>query len=288
MPGTGSKLAVALAFGATLAFSASASAGVVITLQDIENGGARPAHAFLEPDRLKIEMRDGGILAAKDRETLIHYDDADRTWTEIDPKRIAAMRDAAQAMMKQRLAMLPEAQRKKIEQMMGGGIGEDDGPPVSLRKEGASKVGAWPCTMFGAYRGDAKNAEMCVAPLGEVGLEEPDIAMLRSLMERGRALALGKAAPKALDLDALDAAVGGKAIPLRVVQIEDGKPSHGFEVKAIERKDLDAKTFEVPAGYARKEMHMPGMGAMGGMGGGMGGDMGGAMGGPMMGNPGTP
>jgi hypothetical protein len=275
----GSRLALALAMGASLAVSAPAQAGVVIALQDLESGAARVTHAFLEPERLKIEMRDGGILAAKDRETLIHYDDADRSWSEIDPNRLAAMRDAAQAVMKQRLAGLPEAQRKKIEEMMGGRMGADeDGPAVSLRKEGASKVGNWPCTVFGAYRGNAKDAEMCVAPLDEVGLTEPDIAMLRALMERARALALGQAATKALDFDTLDAAVGGKAIPLRVVQIEGGKPTHGFEVKAIERKDLDPKTFEVPAGYTKKEMHMPGMGAMGGM-----GDMGGGMGGPMMG-----
>src|ERR1700735_5533732 len=125
-----------------------AEAGVVVTEQvaNLSTQSTSNDTVFIDSDRMK---------AGSDRHTVIFRGDLQRMWMidgpghqyrEITPGSMQAMQDSAHAAMDQRLANLPEAQRKQVEAMMaqkgGGGMRAPATPslPPSYRKLGETKT----------------------------------------------------------------------------------------------------------------------------------------------------
>jgi hypothetical protein len=150
---------------------------------------------------------------------------------------------------------MPEAQRKQME--AGGMPGmmqpKPDSPYV---KTGQNKmVGAWPCQVFRKSLAGSTTIDACFAPLSTVGLTHNDLAALKNLMERMQKAVPMASAMNSTDFDRQTQEIGFEGFPVETVTSVNGAPHTTSIVKSVQHLSLPADTFELPAGYAKQEMH---------------------------------
>jgi hypothetical protein len=248
-------------------FSAAAS-GIVLTAEEKGDSGAGPVTIQSEGELLRLDLARGGAMIWRgDREVLWHVDAKERGYTEITKNGMQAMTaqmGAAMAQMRQQMASMPEAQRKQIEQMLAqsGGVAGMPGAPrqVTYRKiASGKKVGAWRCDDWEKLVDGKRTQELCLAKLGDLGLKRADLKPMQDMAAFAREIAgpmVRNIASTELDPDALAKAAGQDVYPVRVVTLSDAG-GHEFVLKSVERRTVAPATFEIPPGYAKRDMGMP-------------------------------
>jgi hypothetical protein len=165
--------------------------------------------------------------------------------------------------MKQKLAGMPDAQRKQVEAMMGShGLGEQKAAvaaELTYEKAGdPRKVGEWDCTPYRIVIGGKPTSDLCVAKLADVGLSRDDLKPFVSLGAfaaklRGAMGGLG-ASMAALDLSSMTKALGFDGFPVETSsQYREGHRIVTTLV-SVEHQDAPAGAFDVPADYKKREM----------------------------------
>ncbi|HUN51341.1 MAG TPA: DUF4412 domain-containing protein [Candidatus Sulfotelmatobacter sp.] len=246
----------------------AAHAGVVLT---IANGGdaagqQEQTKVYLEPGQVKIQTAGGGIIYHDGAKNFTTYSDSAKTYTETSPEQIKAVQAQALARLQQQMAKMPEAQRAQMQAALDkyGMAGSAAKPPaISYQKTAAGQtVGTWHCDQYDELADNKKVAEICIARLADLGLEEQDLAAFRGLSK-----AMANLGPRMvqertarLDFDTMKAQIGFAGLPVRTVEISDGQPRHETVVKSVERVALPAATFQVPQGYSQRDLvlHQPG------------------------------
>jgi hypothetical protein len=259
-----------------------ATAGVVVhTESEAPKGGAKDAKPryqgefYVEGDRVRLQgtsreadgVAEGTVLFRPKPEALIFLDANEKSYMEMtrdDAKRIGASIEAARSQMAAQLDKMTPEQRAIVEQAMAGvgGVGKGPKPkkahePAKATATGASdKVGEWTCKVYDVSRGTTKIAEACVASWGDLGFTQADVDGLRKLSAFQHQLFTE------VNVEGFDAAPGTEAFevmdqvqgfPVRVRTVATKQPLAMHVVK-VERKPLDAKLFEVPAGYTKRAM----------------------------------
>lgn len=242
-----------------------ATAATVIT--STQGGGAADGKTqtiILEADKMRMSSDRGGMLYRADTGKMIMINDKTRSYMEFSPDSIQKMRAGMQAQMQQRLAGMPEAQRKKIEAMMAahgapGMAGPTPETPrvVAYQRSGdARKVGQWSCTPYTQLVNGKPESDLCVVKMSEVGLTRDDLKGLINLsktMSQQLAGGQGPAAASA-DFEALTKAAGYDAFPVQTTHHVGGQMEIESTVLSVEHKDVPAGTFEIPAGYTKHDM----------------------------------
>ncbi len=266
-----------IAMAIALAGMGGARAAAVVT---VENSGTGEDHAgrtetlYLETNHLRMARPGGEMIYREDLQKVWSIDDADHSYREITPETMQRMQAAmSQAMqqMQQQLKSLPEDQRKRIEAMMQHqGMGQSPAappPPMTYEKIGAAKtVGKWSCTPYRVKGGREVSGreEFCIAPLQDVGLTRDDLQPLVGLGKFMQQMAPGGGAMQAFDFDAQTKAIGFEGIPVQTTRYsEDGKIEFQTTITGVEQKSVPAATFELPAGYVKKETSIGGPPAKG-------------------------
>ncbi|HEY8517106.1 MAG TPA: DUF4412 domain-containing protein [Candidatus Binatia bacterium] len=209
------------------------------------------------------EKESGTVLFRGANDTLIVIDDQEKTYFEItraDAKRLASSLESARAQIRAQMENMSAEDRAAVEQAMKefGGLGsagqkKEPAPLKAVATGKTSSVEGRSCREFEVQRGGKRIAEACVASWSDTGLKPDDLVGLRKLAEFQREVLSAmnweglEAAPGAEVFELLDE-VGG--FPVRVRATEDGETVE-FRVKDIQRKDIDPKLFQVPAGYER-------------------------------------
>jgi hypothetical protein len=283
----GSVLWVAIV--AAMAFAGESSAGVVVyTESESPKAGGAPqdkkgkpryeGQFFVEGDRVRLQgtsaavegSSEGTVLFRAKPEALVFLDAGEKTYMEMTraaAKRIGASIENARNQMHAQLQKMTPEQRAIVEQAMagaGGGILAQPAkpkkalPPTKAVATGSSdKVGDFACRGYDVVRGSKKIAEACVASWADLGFAQADVEGLRKLAEFQQQLFAE------VNFEGLDSAPGSEAFevmdqlqgfPVRVRTLADGKPPVAMRVVKVERKDIDPKLFEVPAGYTKREM----------------------------------
>ena len=252
-----------LALLAATAFCTSAAyAGVVLTIANAggDAGQQQETKVYLEPGRVKVQTAGGGIIFRDGSQNFTTYSDSAKTYTETSPAQIKAVQAEALARLQQRMAKMPAAQRAQMQAMLdkyGMGAAAAKPPAISYQKTASGQtVGAWHCDQYDELADNKKVAEVCVARLGELGLDEQDLAAFKGLSK-----AMADLGPRMvqertarLDFDTMKAQLGFAGLPVRTVEISDGQARHEMVVKSIERMDLPAATFQVPQGYSQRDL----------------------------------
>jgi hypothetical protein len=130
-----------------------------------------------------------------------------------------------------------------------------EAPPIAYRRLGQNRrIGNWSCEMFEDEFYDRK-LEFCAARLTEVGLTRADLKAYQNsfLFDQKTMPYIARRSPK-IDLDALSEAAGYDAIPLETTLYRNGRQILHSVVRSIERSDIPAATFELPAGYTKEEL----------------------------------
>ena len=246
-----------------LALGANAAmAGVVLTTEQSNGRGGPPreSKAYLEPDRLKIAMPRGALIYRADQNQIVQLDDERQSFVQMTPEQVRQMQSSLTSALGHGMQFLPEAQRRQLEQMLARrGMGNAGGPPprVAYVATGEREAfGRWRCERYQRLENGTMTDELCLARQSELKLGREDLVALRRLA--GFAQGLGEVASRAgagaFDFDALQQAAGFDAFPVHIVHYRDGARAHEMTLKTVARIAIAPATFEVPAGYARREL----------------------------------
>jgi hypothetical protein len=118
----------------------------------------------LDADRMHIASPQFDVIIRGDQNKVWILRAKDRSYMELKPGGVAhvgAQMDEAMAQMKQKLASLPDAQRKQVEAILAShGMGQDKpaaAPAPAYEKAGdASKVGDWDCQPYRILAGGSR------------------------------------------------------------------------------------------------------------------------------------
>jgi hypothetical protein len=251
------------------AASSTAFAGVVITSTQV-NVATKEESAisgFIEADRLKI---------VTPGTTVIFRGDLNRTWViatptsnyvEITPEvvtafaaRLAAAQtpgSAEQQKLQERLAKLPPQQRALAEQQLRSlGAGAAAGQ-VAYAKTGQLKsVASGRCEVYGKSVNGQKQEELCIASISSVGLTDADFRVLGLFATFMGPLATSPVAPRAdyFNWADMNKAIGFSGIPLESTLLGNGQPTLQDTVQKIERANIAADAFDLPAGLTKRAL----------------------------------
>jgi hypothetical protein len=258
---------------AALVASTAAEAGVKITIEETMGAAAQPRSntVLLQPDRMAMGTPRGRMIFRDDLQTAWIVNDGQRRYFEMNAQSLQQAQAAMQAAMEKmqaELKSMPADQRKQVEAMMAAQgmspTGQDAGPPpITYRRLGQSRtVGQWSCEMFEQQVNGQKQADFCAARLTTVGLTRGDLKAFRDFFrftQKGMPQASRRRA-QMVDFDALSKAAGYDAIPLDVTGYDNDRQVSHSVVRSVERSDIPAATFELPAGYTKEEIPRPGGG----------------------------
>lgn len=250
-----------------------ALAAVRITSQAVMADGKTSQHIiYLTPDRAKFDLDRIAVIVRADTGKMVTLMKDKREYMDIDPKQMSADIAAVQAQLQQRLQSLPEAQRKQIEAMMGqhgmpGAQGKQHAVETTYEKTGQTRtVGSWSCQVFHQKKDGNLIADLCMAPVAAVGLTRDDLAAFRALGETVRKSLpdeIRRNAPM-MDFDAQTRQIGFEGFPVEAAIYVSGKVRTTTTVKSVDHAPLPPDIFEVPAGYARKQIPDFAIGDVGG------------------------
>ncbi len=250
----------------------TAKAGTVITTTQGGVNDAKTQTIMLDDDKLLMSTPRGAILYRGDQQKFFMINDSRRSYMEMSPDSLQKMQSGAMAMMQQRMAQMPEAQRKQIEAMMAsrgmpgmtmGQTPQQAETPATYQPAGAPrKVGQWTCTPFAEIRDGKPGTEICVVKLSEVGLSRADLKPFDGLSAMATKMSNGMgphAVPMAtMDFDSLNKSIGFEGFPVQTIRKSpSGQVEFESTVQSIEHKTVAAGTFDVPAGYTKREMGGP-------------------------------
>ena len=271
---------VPLAVSAIVLVSAPAFAGVVVssTHTVVDTKKSDPVMAYFEADRMKIAMPDTTVIYRGDLNKLWIVSPAKKTYVEMTAEGMKAMggqmqaaqatMSAAQAQMQAQLSKLPPEQRAMIEkQLAAQGINPAGAPPANARpastyvKAGPGKtVASGRCDVYSRMDGPTKAAELCIAPIGAVGLTAADFKVLDSLTAFVAPVVASPLTPKSdfMNFNDMSKAIGFQGIPLETTTYSSGKPSMQDTVQKVEHSAIPTASFELPPGLTKQNLPLMG------------------------------
>jgi hypothetical protein len=213
---------------ACLLISATAFAGVKIVWDRVQDG--KPPHEIkmqCEGDSARFEgAGDRPMTALWDGQkkllSILHVED--KTYMQLDPARIAAVRGGANSANLGKGASAPEE-------------------PLTFKDEGKkSKVGKWDCELYEVKRGET-TVEMCITPWDKAPLKREDLACLKSVGEAMRNMGMRDADGTHEDLSKFP------GLPVQVTRNgADGNKS-STTLKTAEKATVAADAFTLPADF---------------------------------------
>jgi hypothetical protein len=207
-----------------LASGAYAEAVLTFTITDKDGAPPQTATMYLGDRNLKMETGQVGALYEVEAEKTLYYDHGSRTYFEMRTEEISAMRQQIVEAMRQQMHNLPAEQRLEMEAMLHQYAEEKASPALTYRQlSTGQKVGKWHCDVYEQLADGEKNAELCLARLGEVGLTQADLkivaAFAHSVQKMASSMGAPGSEPHALDPAAIEKGVGFAAFPVRVAML---------------------------------------------------------------------
>ena len=251
-----------------LLFATAAPAGVRVetVTRDIKtqvvDGGTQVV--MVQDGKVRVNNAKDASGVILSNSLLYVLDDKKKTYMEIDKATMQKTADQAGAAMKQmqeQMKNMPPEQRAQMEKMMGAHMpgmmsGKKDTYEAKDTGRNDTSEGR-KCRVWNLLKNGAVHEELCVVPFSSLPGKEDFEKTFKALAEAFEGMAKGM--PGAGDSIKARTAINGYPVRIRSID-ETGKP-RGTETvmtKWVE-ESLPGATFEVPAGYKKKELpHMGG------------------------------
>ncbi len=254
----------------------NARAGVVIesTVKDPRLGGSEAMLMEIDGDRLRVDPPDQdkdevrtSMIFDGSRNALTILDHREKTAIEMDQAMVEGMMvrlAEAKKQLQAQLAEMPPEQRKMMEQMMEqrgagamlGGAAPKPRPPLTLKPSGETRhVGGRECAVSTLQRANEKVGEACIASFSALGISREDIAALSEMADFQKHIAeqfRGSGMPDVSD--ELELFRNLKGLPLQTIRREANGTETRSDLVKIEKVEIPASRFEIPAGYEKREM----------------------------------
>jgi len=284
-------VALAAALVATALVARDARAGVVIVTESeapdaVAKGSqaAKPGKTggdtrysgrlYVEGDRVRMQGTSsergqdssGTVIFQPDPEALLVLNGDQKSYFEMtraDAKRIGQTIDMARAQMQAQMEKMTPEQRATIEQALSnfgagdvakGGKKAPPEPAKAVATGTSDTISGYACRGYDIVRAGKKIAEACVASWADLGVGPDDVAGLRKLaaFQQQMFADVNLGTDAAPGIEAFEVMDQIKGFPLRVRTMVEGKRPTVMRVVQVERKDIDPKVFQVPAGYTRR------------------------------------
>jgi hypothetical protein len=248
---------------ATLLLATTASAGVRIetTTRDIKTKVADGAAQVVMVQDGKVRMnspKDANGMILKNS-MLYVIDDKAKTYMQMDKSTMKKTADAAGGAMKEmqeQLKNMPPDQRAQMEKMMGGNVpgmmtGKKDTYEATDTGKGDTAEGR-KCRVWNVLKNGKVSEELCVVPFSTLPGKEDFEKTFKELADAFEGMTNGL--PGAGDSIKARKAINGYPVRVRYFD-EAGKP-RAMETVLTKWVDeaIPAATFEVPAGYKKKDL----------------------------------
>lgn len=242
---------------AALAFAWPASAGLIVTTDRDGGGSTGKSTTYLQGKKLRVEHHGEGGAAGRvtvfdgDAHRLLEIDPAARTYrvmTEEQGKEVSAQ-------LQKMLAQLPPEQRARAEAALAARrTASPKRHEFRFEPLGTAEVVAgYPCQRYRVLRDGQRKEEGCFIPWSPRAVTRDDLAAFVEMghfFEGFTANAAGRPAQAGAGwmTDEIARAPGFPAVLERIEG--DGKRTTVHRIVKLERRDVPAELFAVPAGYA--------------------------------------
>jgi hypothetical protein len=250
-----------LCAAALCATAASAGVRIESVTRDIKTQVADGSAQVLMVQDGKIQMdnakKSGRVILSNSIFYVI--DDAKKTYIEMDKatlKKTAEQAGAAMKQMQEHMKNLPPAQRAQMEKMLGDkmpGMMSGKNDTYEARDTGKSDTAdGRKCRLWNLLKNGAVHEELCVVPFETLPGKEDFQKTFKELAESFEGLS--KDFPGAGGSFKARTAVNG--YPVRVRPFDGEGKLRGTETVLTKwaEESIPAATFEVPAGYKKKEL----------------------------------
>ncbi len=266
------------AMGAFLLGSSSAMAGVVVTstYTKLDVHQTNPMTIYADSDRLKVVTPEATVIYRGDTNRMWVIMPQQRSYMEMTPETLQQLAGAqnqlaaAQSALQERLAQMPPQQRAMMEQMLAGhGLGglsalagapSSGTPQIAFAKVGGGKtVARWNCDNYTKTVNGQKEEDVCIVPVSATGLAAADFQVLERFSAFIQPILSSPLVPKMdyMDWSGMNKAIGFPGLPLDTTIYTQGRPTIQHAVSTIERTNIPAGTYDLPAGLTKRDL--PGM-----------------------------
>jgi hypothetical protein len=248
---------------AALLAAAQVSAGVRIETitRDVKTKVADgPAQViFVQDGKIRMNMPKNANGMILKNSILYVLDDKKKTYMEMDKatmKRTADQAGAAMKQMQEQLKNMPPEQRAQMEKMMGANMpgmmsGKTDVYEAKDTGRNDTSEGR-KCRIWVLNKNGELHEELCVVPFGSLPGNEDFEKTFKELAESFEGMASGLPGAG----DAVKARNSIKGYPVRTRHFEPTGEARAVETVVTKwvEESVPGATFEIPAGYKKKEM----------------------------------
>jgi hypothetical protein len=246
--------------GALTLASLTASAGTTLESVDhplIEKRADTVATISAQDGNLRVESTGRDRVMIFKNDTIYGLDSKEKSYTAIDRATLQTMAERLSPALKL-LANLPPEQRAQVQSMMGHalpGAGEEH-KQVIRKTNRTDHVSGYSCTYVEMLQDDVLAEEFCVVPPGSLKGSQDLLAATDKMQ------ALLNDVFKSLDAPWVRQMVEQRitnfselgGVPVFTRHYENGKPASEITLRSVRNEPLPNSTFEIPPGYAKKDM----------------------------------
>jgi hypothetical protein len=266
---------------AAILIAGNVQAGVYAEMSehDVASGKMTPRDAlYVQQGRARMEHANGKHLTIFRDDAMIEIDDATKTYRVIDKAamaKIAGQMNDAVAKMQERMANMPPEQRAMMEKMMkdmgnkSAGVGPSPKTHVidAIDTGSSGSANGKSCRLWNKTRDGVPEQQMCVLPASAFPGADEIITFMKSMGEFGaqfrdamkaqggaaNSMASGTSDMMSQELGVM-AKINGFPAATRGINHDGTLAPTETVLTKWQQRDIPAAQFEIPAGYARKEL----------------------------------
>jgi hypothetical protein len=236
-------------------------AGVIMTMVDNHSqhpGDQSTNRIYLDKDRVRME-----ITGSSDNRVALYRQDKNLFWildlkektylefTKADVERMGQQMDGAMKQMEEAMKDMPPEQRAMMEGMMKGKMPASESKVTFKKVASGQQVGQWTCAQYQGDRNGKKVQDVWTTDWKSLGITESDFTVLMEMSKFWEGLS--KFATSHFKISGDQAAEDQyPGVPVKTVDYEDGKAAGSSELQGVQRQDLDAAMFNLPAGFKKE------------------------------------
>jgi len=222
---------------------------------------------YLNPDRMRVENRERQgsnipetIIFRQDKKVMWLINESDGTYSEITQEDLETMKskmDEGMKMMQEQMKNMPPEQRKMMEEMMAKQMPKQMmEQEITTYKKTASDVPfkSWSCEKYTGFQNGKQTAEVLTITPSQAGFEKEDFLVMRAFSEFFTPLSMDANEFLIIGSES-DAKSGGfNGMPVKYINMENGKVTDTFELDKIESRTNPAALFELPENLKKKDL----------------------------------
>lgn len=250
-----------LAAGLFAAQAAPAGVYIETVERDLKTGETSLEQKMYIQNGLGRFVDDEGQGSIVRGDTIYVIDEGDKSYIELDKatmEQLATRMNAEMAKLKEQLAKLPAEQRAQMEQMMGGAMMGGGQWTVEVRDTGKTdKVDGRTCKLWDVTRNGELDEQICVVPYSALPGNEDLEKVFANFAKVFEEMAKSVPMLSGMMTNEWEAQAKTKGFPVRRRDYENGKLGDEETVVKVWREQaIPASTFEIPAGFKKKQMPM--------------------------------